>query len=399
MKKILIVINTLGHAGAEAALLELLRRLDPKEYEVFLYVIMGQGEMVHELPEHVKLLNRHYSDTSVLSREGKGHMTGQVLKAMVRRGTVIRLLPYLVKNLSAMTKKRQLMVDKLLWRVLSDGGQRLKEHYDLAVAYLEGGSTYYVADHVDADKKAAFLHVDYSRAGYTRALDKDCYLGYDKVFTVSDEVKDSFLKVYPECQQKTEVFHNLLDQEKIRRKAKEPGGFADDYQGVRLLSVGRLTDQKAYPVSIEAMKLLKEKGVQARWYVLGEGNQRGLLEEKIRALGLEEDFLLLGAKENPYPYMAQADIYVHASRYEGKSIAIQEAQTLGCAMVVSDCSGNREQVVNGVDGILCRLEPEAVCDSILELLREEEKRRRLGRAASEKPLANESEINKLLSMI
>lgn len=399
MKKILIVINTLGHAGAEAALLELLSRLDPKEYEVFLYVIMGQGEMVHELPEHVKLLNRHYSDTSVLSREGKGHMTGQVLKSMVRRGTVIRLLPYLVKNLSAMTKKRQLMVDKLLWRVLSDGGQRLKEHYDLAVAYLEGGSTYYVADHVDADKKAAFLHVDYSRAGYTRALDKDCYLGYDKVFTVSDEVKDSFLKVYPECQQKTEVFHNLLDQEKIRRKAKEPGGFADDYQGVRLLSVGRLTDQKAYPVSIEAMKLLKEKGVQARWYVLGEGNQRGLLEEKIRALGLEEDFLLLGAKENPYPYMAQADIYVHASRYEGKSIAIQEAQTLGCAMVVSDCSGNREQVVNGVDGILCRLEPEAVCDSILELLREEEKRRRLGRAASEKPLANESEINKLLSMI
>lgn len=399
MKKVLVVINTLGHAGAEAALLELLRRLDPDKYEVFLYVLMGQGEMVHELPEHVKLLNRHYSDTSVLSREGKGHMIGQVLKAMVRRGTLIRLLPYLAKNLYVMAGKGQIMADKLLWRVLSDGGQRLSGHYALAVAYLEGGSAYYVADHVDADKKAAFLHVDYSRAGYTRALDRDCYPGYDKIFTVSGEVKDSFLKIYPECREKTEVFHNLIDQEKIRRKSMEPGGFEDDYKGVRLLSVGRLTDQKAYPVSIEAMKLLKEKGVQARWYVLGEGNQRSLLEEKIRALGLEKDFLLLGDKKNPYPYMAQADIYVHASRFEGKSIAIQEAQTLGCAMVVSDCSGNREQVVNGEDGILCKLQPEAVCDGILKLIRDEGKRKRLGQAASEKKLTDEEEINKLLSLI
>ncbi len=398
MKKILIVMNTMGQAGAETALLELLRHIDPKEYEISLYVLMGQGEMVHELPDYVKLLNVHYNDSSVLGREGRVHMRKTVLKAMFARGTVFRLLPYLIKNLGTMAKKGQVLPDKLLWRVLSDSGQRFKEHYDLAVAYLEGGSAYYVADHVKADKKAAFLHVDYGRAGYTRALDKDCYLKFDRVFCVSKEVREAFLQVYPECGQKTEVFHNLINQDAIRKKAKLSSGFEDAYEGFRILTVGRLTTQKAFEVSIEAMKLLKESGVQARWYVLGEGDQRSFLEEKIRHFRLEEDFLLLGANPNPYPYMAQADIYVHASRFEGKSIAIQEAQTLGCAILVSDCSGNREQVIPEVDGIMCGFTPGEICQGIQKLLGDEALRSRLGKAAAEKKLTDESEVEKLLKL-
>ena len=399
MKKVLVVINTLGHAGAETALLELLRRLDPEKYEVSLYVLMGQGELVHELPGHVKLLNKHYDDHSVLSGEGRGHMRRQVLKAMMNRGTVLRLFPYLVKNLAAMAARGRILPDKLLWRVLSDGGQRFHDRYDLAVAYLEGGSAYYVADHVNADKKAVFLHVDYGRAGYTRGLDRDCYLKYDKVFTVSDEVKKAFLKVYPECVERTDVFHNLLDQQAIRRKAGLPGGFTDDYAGIRILTVGRLTAQKAFEISIEAMRLLKDAGEKVRWYVLGEGDQRGMLEERIRRLHLEEDFLLLGAVRNPYPYMAQTDIYVHASRFEGKSIAIQEAQTLGCAILVSDCSGNREQVIPGEDGMMCGLTPEDICNGVRELIRDEEKRKKLGNAASRKKITDGTEIDKLLSLM
>lgn len=399
MKKILVVMNTMGQAGAETALLELLRHMDPEEYEISLYVLMGQGEMVHELPDYVKLLNTRYNDSSVLGREGRSHMRKTVLKAMFARGTVFRLLPYLIKNLGAMAKKGQILPDKLLWRVLSDSGQRFKEHYDLAVAYLEGGSAYYAADHVNADKKAAFLHVDYGMAGYTRALDKDCYLKFDRVFCVSKEVREAFLQVYPECGQKTEVFHNLINQDAIRKKAMLLNGFSDDYEGFRILTVGRLTTQKAFEVSIEAMKLLKESGVQARWYVLGEGDQRSFLEEKIRQLHLEEDFLLLGAIPNPYAYMAQTDIYVHASRFEGKSIAIQEAQTLGCAILVSDCSGNREQVNPGVDGMMCGFTPEEICRGIQTLLGDEALRCRLGKAAAKKKPADESEVEKLTKLM
>ncbi len=398
MKKILFVINTLGQAGAETALLELLRRINPKEWEVSLYVLMGQGEMVKELPEYVKLLNKTYDDSSVLSKEGKKNLKSKVLRAMYTRGTVLRLLPYLVGNAFGMLKKGKLLPDKLLWRVLSDGGERFKEEYDVAVAYLEGGSTYYVADHVRAKKKAAFVHVDYEKAGYTRALDKDCYLKFDKIFTVSDEVRTAFTKWYPECLENTSVFHNLLNPERICEKAKQGDGFTDGFEGMRIVTVGRLTAQKAFEVSIDAMKLLKDSGERVRWYVFGDGDQRKKLEDQIKQLGLEEDFLLPGAVSNPYPYMSQADIYVHASRFEGKSIAIQEAQILGKAILVSDCSGNREQVISGVDGLMCQLTPEDIYRDIVKLLGDGALRERLGEAAAQKNKVEESQINMLLAM-
>lgn len=399
MKRMLVVINTLGRAGAETALIELLRNLNPAQYDISLYVLLNQGELVRELPPYVCLLNRNYSDISVLSRAGQRQLVKQVLRAMVTRWTLVRSLPYLFRNLWDMIRRGNLHFSRLLWRVMADGGERLDAHYDLAVAFLEGGSTYYVADHVQADKKAAFVHVDYKKAGYSRTLDRDCYQRYDKIFTVSGEVKASFLEAYPECAGRTEVFHNLINREKILTQAQLPGGFSDGFDGMRLLTVGRLTKQKALEVSIEAMRLLKNEGEHVRWYVLGEGDQRRFLEERIRTLGLERDFLLLGAVENPYPYMRQADLYVHASRFEGKSIAIQEAQILGKAILVSDCSGNREQVEQGVDGVMCLLAPEELCRAIQSLLRDSEERERLGRAAARRPQTDKTEMRKLLSLL
>lgn len=399
MKELLFVINTLGRAGAETALVELLNRLDPEEYRAELYVLANQGDMVSEIPKHVRLLNRHFEAISVLDPEGQKALRRQVWKAMFNRLTVVKCFPYLIKNFCAMLSERKVLPDKLLWRVMSDGGQRMEKRYDLAVAFLEGGASYYVSNHVKADRKAAFLHVDYGRAGYTRSLDRDCYLKFDKIFAVSGEVKEAFLEVYPECESRTDIFHNLIDGERIHVKAKDSGGFEDDFSGQRILTVGRLTKQKAFEISVEAMKLLKDEGLRVRWYVLGEGDQRKVLEEQIRTLGLEEDFLLLGAVDNPYPYMLQADVYVHASRYEGKSIAIQEAQILGKAILVSDCSGNREQVEHDVDGMMCDLSPAGIAAGIGELLRDEGKRKRLGEAAACKHMAEEEELNKLLSLL
>ena len=399
MKRILIVINTLGHAGAETALLELLRHIDPGQYQVDLFVLLGQGEMVHRLPKHVKLLNRRYDDSSVLSREGKEHLKKHVIRTLLTRGTVIRMMPYLCRQLLGMLRRRRFQTDKLLWRAMAAGAQRFSESYDLAVAYLEGGAAYYVTDYVKADKKAAFIHVDYVQAGYNRSLDRDCYVKMDRIFAVSHEVKESFLTVYPECEEKTEVFHNLIDQEQIREQAKQPGGFTDDFDGYRILTVGRLTSQKDFQVSVEAMKLLKDSGVRARWYILGEGEKRAELEARIRELGLEQDFFLPGAVENPYPYMAQADLYVHATRFEGKSIAIQEAQTLGCAIIASNCSGNREQIVPEIDGLLCEMTPDGICKSVRELLEDAEKRRHFGQAAANKKLSDSREVDKLLRLM
>ena len=367
MKKILFVINTLGRAGAEKALTELLKRLNDNKYEVYLYVIMGQGELIHDIPSHVRVLNSRYDDSSVLTAAGRHQMAKKVCGAFFRNGSLFKKTGLLIKNMIVMAKNRRFSADKLLWRILSEGAQRFDISFDLAVAWLEGASAYYVAEYVKAGKKVVFIHIDYESAGYTRELDQGCYVDYDKIYTVSDEVRSHFLAFYPEYEGKTDVFHNIINKEEILRKAGEGGGFADGYEGFRILSVGRLTWQKAYDVAIEAMKILKDKEYQIRWYVLGEGDQRKKLEKKIKKLDLQDDFRLLGAVDNPYPYYVQTDLYVQAGRYEGKSIAIQEAQVLGCAVIASDRSGNREQIVDGEDGMLCELSPEAVAENVEKL--------------------------------
>ena len=398
-KKCLFVINTLSRAGAETALLELLRKLSPERFDVSLFVLTAQGEMVSELPPYVQLLNKDYDSTSVLVRAGKRKLLKKVLRSLCARGTVIRLFPYLLRNLRKMPGRGSANAEKLLWRVLSDGAPRWDRSYDLAVAYLEGGSTYYVADHVKADKKAAFVHIDYTMAGYTRALDLDCYRKMDKIFAVSDEVRSRFLEIYPEHELKLEVFHNILNVSEIRRKSRLAGGFTDNYNGTRLLTVAKLAAQKALDISIEAMKLLKDAGGRFRWYVLGEGEQRSYLERKIRGLELTEDFILCGAADNPYPYFAQTDLYVHASRFEGKSIAIQEAQILECAVLASDCSGNRENVSDGEDGKLCPFTPEGIRDGILWLMAHPEARAQYAKAAGQKYKDQASGADKLLSLV
>lgn len=398
MKKILFAINTLGRAGAEVALLELIRSIDEKEYEIYLYVVMGQGEVIREIPDYVKVLNSSFDAISVLSAQGKKQMKKNVRKLMFRNGSIFKNFIYVLDNGLRMIFKGKIAKDKLLWKVLSDGGEFFDEEFDLAVAYLEGGSTYYVRDHVKAKKKVAFVHVDYSMAGYNRRLDKNVYLDYDKIFTVSSEVADSFTKVYEELQSRTEVFNNIINKQYILDKSKENCGFTDDFDGVRLLTVGRLTAQKALQVSVEACNLLKKRGANIRWYVLGEGDQRKKLEKLIRKKKLEKDFILCGAVENPYTYMLNCDIIVHESRYEGKSIAIQEAQILGKPIIVSDCNGNREQVVHDIDGIMCGFDSLELCKSIERLIVDNELRDRIGEKAREKNTQTD-ETCKMLELI
>lgn len=399
-KKILFVINTFSRAGAEMALLDLLRKLDEmneehgnRKYDISLLVLMGQGELVSQLPESVHLLNRKYSMDSVLEPRGKRHMIATVLKALLHKGTGVRLTPYMLKAYRQMRRSREVRIDKLLWRALSDGAPEFDETYDLAIAFLEGGSAYYVADHVKAKKKAGFIHIDYEKAGYSRELDRDCYVQYDALFPIGEQVRSQFLKVYPECASCTHIFHNILDVDLIRAKAKETGGFSDTYSGIRILTVGRLTKQKAYPVAIEAMHLLKQRGLRARWYVLGEGPEREALMQQIAKDGLQEEFFLLGACSNPYPYFAQADIYVHATGFEGKSIAIQEAQILGCPIVASDI--NWEQIQHGVDGLICPLDANAVASAVQELIENPAQRKRLGQAARHKNVSFTEDIQML----
>ncbi len=400
MKKLLFIINTLGCGGAERAILNLFGELNADEYEISLFVLTGQGELIHELPQNVRLLNKNYKDVSVLTGKGRRQLMLSVLKAGILKGLFVRRAPYLIKNFLNMHKKGKIMPDKLFWRLLADGAPAIKEEYDLAVAYLEGGATYYTAERINAKKKAAFVHIDYAKAGYDRELDLGCYEKIDRIFAVSDEVKEHFLRVYPEYENKTSVFNNILNQNRIIKMANEGVGFDDGFEGIRILTVGRLTKQKRYDIAIETMRLLKEKSnMPIRWYVLGEGELRKELEQQIKDNGLEKDFILLGVKQNPYPYIKGCDLYVHATRFEGKSIALQEAQILGKPILATDCSGNREQIEDGVDGRLCRLDPQTISEELLDMIRNPEECKSYSEKAKQKLLCNTKGLEEFIALV
>ena len=198
------------------------------------------------------------------------------------------------------------------------------------------------------------------------------------------------------------MFHNIVNVDAIKKRSLEDAGFDDNFEGIRILSVGRLVAQKAYEVSIDAIKILKDRGIKLRYYILGEGNRREALEEYIEKLGLSDTVLLYGNRLNPYPYIRQSDIFLHASKYEGKSIAIQEARILGKPIIVSDCEGNREQIRDGIDGVVCDFAAEGIAEALSRLISDESFREALGSNAGVRILGEldkTEEIRGLLELV
>ena len=383
-KRVLFVINTLGQGGAESALIQFIKKFDPDRYELFLDVILGQGELIRQVPPYVKLLNKDYDSSDVLSEKGKRTLRRHVLKLLLSRGALLRDIPFLWKNRAMLKGEGAHHPERLLWQVLVDGSPALTEHFDFAVAYLEGASTYYLSRKVQADQKVAFLHTDYVRSGYTPEVDNGAYDVMDRIYCVSESTQNAFLQVYPQYADKTEVFYNIIDHHAALQKAEHPCPFdTDGYTGIRIVSLGRLVRLKAVDKSIAAMRLLKEAGIDARWYVLGEGNARAYFEKLVQDNGVGDRFFMPGSVENPFPYLRKADIYCQCSEYEGRSIAISEAQLMGCPVIASNHS-SAGQVIDGVDGLAIDPTPETIAGAIRKLLDDPELRKRLGRAAEEK---------------
>lgn len=400
MKKILFVINTMGRAGAETALINLMNKLlSMGGYELSLYAIIPRGELFERVPKDVHILNKDYSCDSVLSPAGRMAIMGQSVRAFCKHLNGLRMLPEMLRNVRSQKKETgRIQPDKVLWRLLAASAPAPEEEYDLAVAYIEGAAAYYLADKVKAKKKAAFIHIDYQKAGYTRAMDQGCYDRIDRVFTVSDEVKNKFCAVYPEYKDKTILFRNLLDQDRIRSRAKETG-FTDGFDGIRLVTVGRLHYQKGYDIAIEACARLREMGYNVRWNILGEGPERGNLEKLIEKFGMQEHFVLMGAVDNPYPYVNEATIYVHATRFEGKSIAIEEAQVLGKTIVASDCTGNTEQIIHDVDGLMLTLNVDNLTNMLKYAFDHPEVCERLRENVKKKQLDHPEDLQAMLSLM
>lgn len=392
-KKILFVNNTLSTGGAEKLLLQTLQLFINHGNNVHLYIMTGMGELINKVPKGVTILNEHFDSSSVLSKEGKKKLKSQVINAESKNFTGLKLAGYSLKALARMLKNGEVHAEKLAWRAISETAPLINDEYDIAIAFTEGASTYYVADRVKAKHKISFVHISYEQAGYTKQLDKNSYDSIDEILTVSDEVRQSFIKVHPECANKVRIQEykiekKTLDNLSASKFEKEvPWDLSDkSYQVIkrktaRILTVSRLVSQKGYELMIDAAKILKDKDYNFSWIALGEGEDRSFIQNKINSLGLNGHFKLLGNVNNPYPYMKNCDVYVHATKFEGKSISVQEAKALGCAIVLSFAPGNQDQIVDKETGLYCQLDAHDIADKIAYLIDNPEIAKELGNNA------------------
>ncbi len=397
-KKLLFVTNTMGRAGAEKCLQALLELLDPEKYDLSVYSIINRGELYSDMPEYVRILNKNPCTKSVLDNAGLAAVGRQILWSLLKRFSFITYIPYFFRVLFHQIKAKHLDFSKLFWMLLARNAKRFDEEYDLAVAFIEGAATYYVADYVKAKKKATYVHIDYLAAGYSPKLDRKYYDKFDRVFCVSDTVRSVFLKAYPEYAEKTFFFHNMVPRERIIRLSKEGEGFTDGFDGLRILTVGRLHYQKAYDLAIPALAELRRRGHNVRWYVIGEGAEEDNLRALIKQNGVEDSFILLGITPNPYPFIAGCDIYSQASRFEGWCIALAESLVLARPVLASKCAGNEEQVTDGETGLLIDLSTDNIVDGMEKLINSPELRKKFTRNLSSIALDFKKDLEMLYAL-
>lgn len=224
----------------------------------------------------------------------------------------------------------------------------LNEEYDIAISYHAPSTIpmFYLIDRMVATKKIVWIHGDVEKTKSVSRLCKTYYEQYDEIVCVSKEAESVFVRNFPELKNKTQMIYNIIDKKQIIKLAKESISEKLKKDAITIVTVGRLSIEKGIDIAIETCYELIKKGYLLQWFVCGDGAERKALEEKILEYGLTENFILLGNKENPYPYIKQCDIYVQPSRHEGYCLALAEARILCKPIVTTDFAGAREQLGN-----------------------------------------------------
>lgn len=393
-KKLLFVMPGLAAGGGERSLVNLLSQIDYDCFEVDLFLFNHNGMFMEFLPKEVRIISlpetyRLFASPlpeSIIHLLSKGKPTLAYNRVM-----------FTVKN---RTSRNLLISEQYNWRYVASSLERIDKKYDAAVGFLEKTSTYFCVDKVDALKKIGWVHIDYDKLDLDPDFDIKYFEQLDSIVTVSEECASVLQRRFPSQKQKVEVIYNIVSPKVINKMADQDVDVYDRKDGeIIVISIGRLHYQKYFEIAIEACRKLVDKGYQLRWNIIGEGEEREKLTGLIKRYGLEDNFRLLGLKSNPYPYIKQADIYAQTSRFEGKSIAIDEAKILNKPIVVTDFSTARDQITNGTDGLIVDMSPDAMADGLEKLINNADLKGRLVHNLSQMKLGTEEEIYKFYKLI
>lgn len=396
MKKesILFVIDSLHCAGAEKSLTTLLSLLNYSKYDVNLQ-LFGYGGALEELvPKEVNILKpMEYIKFSSLSTKNAvikslKNMNFKMLSSRLKFSLAIRK-----DNYSNAQKAR------VYWQKVSNVIEKNNKEYDIAISYAQGVPTFYVAEKVCAKKKLAWVNVSYKLEDEDRIFQEHFYDKYNKIVAVSDSAKNIFLETFPKYTDKLEIIYDINDADFIKKMSDQGQSYNDNYTGLRILTIGRLANQKGYDMALEACKILKEKGIEFKWYSLGIGPLKEEIEKYINENNLENNFKLLGVKSNPYPFIKDCDIYVQTSRFEGFGIAIAEARMLNKPVVTTRFDAVYNQMKDRKNGLVVDMNSQGIVNGILELINNKELTNEIISYLKTEKKGNTEELEKFYKLI
>ena len=396
MKKesILFVIDSLHCAGAEKSLTTLLSLLNYSKYDVNLQ-LFGYGGALEELvPKEVNILKpMEYIKFSSLSTKNAvikslKNMNFKMLSSRLKFSLAIRK-----DNYSNAQKAR------VYWQKVSNVIEKNNKEYDIAISYAQGVPTFYVAEKVCAKKKLAWVNVSYKLEDEDRIFQEQFYDKYNKIVAVSDSAKNIFLETFPKYTDKLEIIYDINDADFIKKMSDQGQSYNDNYTGLRILTIGRLANQKGYDMALEACKILKEKGIEFKWYSLGIGPLKEEIEKYINENNLENNFKLLGVKSNPYPFIKDCDIYVQTSRFEGFGIAIAEARMLNKPVVTTRFDAVYNQMKDRKNGLVVDMNSQGIVNGILELINNKELTNEIISYLKTEKKGNTEELEKFYKLI
>ena len=299
MKKIFIFSHALEIGGAEKALLGLLETIDTTNYQVDLFLMRHHGELLRYIPKEINLLpeSKQYSCLAIPIADVI--KKGQIRVALGRlKGK--RAAAKQVKKLDAGDNDIGLEYSHKFTAKYMPIISR--KEYDIAISFLT--PHYFVAEKVNAKKKIAWIHTDYSKVQTDIDSQLKMWEPYDYIASISNQAAEEFKKVFSPLADKVftmeniipmEYLNKLVDAFSVKKEMPEDGS-------VKLLSVGRFCFAKNFDSIPEICSMLIDKGINVRWYLIGFGSDEQLIRNRIAEFNMEDHVIVLGKRENPYPY-------------------------------------------------------------------------------------------------
>ena len=388
-KKVLFIIGSLQSGGVSKSMVSLLNTWDRNKYDTSLLLCCKEEDVFSKyLPDNVKII---YSP--IIEHVMGGFSSARWLllhgHILLSLGVFLRLiLSHVSKSLSA----------ELIAKIMPVVSH---EYYDLIVDYGGQQLLYYMVNKLSATKKVSFFHSDYSKWSFYYSADKKYYPLVEHIFTISQTCVDSLKEFFPDCLEKISIMENISSPTTIRQQSLESlGDFSQKINEMKakgytiLCTIGHICYGKGFDFALEASEILKREGIKFKWIFIGKVLEDNFLKE-ITETGLVDDIILVGIQSNPYPYIGISDIVVHPSRFEGKSISLDEAKILCKPIVVTNFSTVGDQFENRKNATICEMNGKGLANAIIELIKDSTLQDSYREYLETHLIDNSSEVNKL----